>query len=372
MENTNTKWFAVSGIGFAIILLLFSMTQGFYGLRGNKNMDGILQVSMPRPVKDLILGFSLEGRNIVREIEAGIVSVTGLKNVDKKTAPNAAKIAADKAQKAKAAALAAARKRAQANEQRKKMFEARVVEQAERYRQSLIAEQIEATRVIQANQVEDIAPFKETKSTPPVTNTTSTDKMTSAEWKSLILTQPTKENIQKMITAFANGDIDLETYIEISETLIKDNSQDKRKMGAWALTSIYNRQAFTAAAHMVVDTDTTTQTTLNTYLYSYNSINTLAILDQILRGSDTVAATAAAQNITKAIQALQAQTSSGSSGGNSSGRNPGSATTVTQLSMSSFQRLIPTLKYLVQKNLNSLSQWAQSTLSQLQTATTTA
>jgi hypothetical protein len=356
MESTNTKWFA-AGFTMLIIMLLFSVTQFLHTAHNSTSLEDFLNVSMPRPVKEFILGFSLEGRTVIREIEAGISAIPELKKVDPKPKGSTTKAIADKGQKAKAAVST----RAQLNEQRRQAFQARVIEQAERYRQSLRTQSSPY-----ADYETEYNVYRDTKSQSGGDETSPDkekhDKKTAAEWKSLILSQPSEANVQKMMKALPAGEIDLETYLEISETLIKDNSQDKRRMGVWALTAVYKQEAFVLASHLVGDTDSATQKLLNDYMYNYNRSQTLGILDLVLKSQDTIAAAAAAQSITRAIQTLKSQQSSGSHTGG----------TVQQLSLNSYQRLIPTLKFVIAKNLNNLSQWAQNLLSQLQTGTTTA
>ncbi len=370
MGNGQLKWFA-SVIGVLIIVLLFSFTQTLRTTDGSKSFDEFLNVAMPRPIKEMILGFSLEGRSVIREIEAAVIGVPAA--LAKKPTANGTKAVVDKGQKTKvnAAMIAAAKARAQLNERRRRAFEARIIEQADRYRESLKAKAETDTYENYENEVgwkkQDAK--ANNQGNPEKDLKEETDKMTAAEWKSLILAQPTVANTQKMIKAISSGDIDVETYLEISETLIKDNSQEKRKMGIWALTSIYRQEAFVVAAHLATETDTATQKTLTDYMYNYNRAQTLGVFDQILKSQDAVAAAAAAQSISKAIQSIQASSGQDTNQRNGS-RNSGG--TVQQLTMGSYKRLIPTLQYVVSKNLNNLSQWAQTLISQLQTIATTA
>lgn len=370
MENRNTNLIAAF-LTMAVIMLLFSFTYTLKTTDGSKVIDDALTVSMPRPIKEMLLGFSLEGRSIFREIEASVAGAIA-KKVDKKPTGSSTKAIADKGKKpTNSAAQAAEKARAQINEQRRKAFQARVIEQAERYRETLRLKAEEQAytdlenelgwRTQELKNANQNSPEKEDKANP--------EKMTSAEWKSLILAQPTEANVQKMIKAVGTGDIEVDTYLEITETLIKDNSQEKRRMGVWALTSIYRQEAFTTAAHLAAETDTATKKLLTDYMYNYNRSQTLGIFDQVLKSSDTIAAAAAAESISKAIQNLQS-----SNGQSTTGRSGSRSTsgTVQQLTMSSYKRLIPTLQFVASKNLNNLSQWAQTLISQLQTITTTA
>lgn len=373
MENRNTTLIAAF-LTAAVIMVLFSFTYTLKTTDGSKVVDEALTVSMPRPIKEMLLGFSLEGRNIFREIEANVAGLTAAaKKTAKKPEANGTKAIADKGKKpVNPAQLAADKARAEINEQRRKAFQARVIEQAERYRESLrlkaeekayndLAEEF-GTRTQELKNQNNAGPDAQEPVNP--------DKKTSAEWKSLILAQPTEANVGKMIKAVNEGNIDIDTYLDISEALIKDNSQDKRRMGIWALTSVYRHEAFVTAAHLAAEGDASTKKLLTDYMYNYNRSQTLGVFDQVLKSSDTIAASAAAESISKAIQNLQSSTSQSTEKGRSGSRT--TSGTVQQLTMSSYKRLIPTLQFVVSKNLNNLSQWAQTLISQLQTIATTA
>ncbi len=374
MENNNIKWFA-AGAGMLIIMLLFSFTQTLNTAHNSKSLDDFLKVSMPRPIKEFILGFTLEGRQVIREVEAGMAINTIISKVPKKSTGSLTKALVDKGSKIKSYnnAIEAARKKSLINEQRRRQFQARVIEQAERYRQSLRIQTLSQNEYEQAENLWKNPKLQVETSPENQNKKEEVQKLTSAEWKSLILTQPNEANIQKLIKALTSGEIEQDTYLEISETLIKDNSQEKRRMGIWALTSVYNRYAFISSAHLVNETDATTQKTLNDYMYNYNRIQTLGILEEVLKSQDSVAAAAAAQSITKAIQNIKsASNTTQSSNERNSPRTGGIPQQVKQLTLTSYQRLIPTLKFVAENNLNNLSQWAQNLLSQLQTAATTA
>ena len=373
MESNNSKWIA-AGLSLSAIMLMFSVTQTLKTDPNAGFLDEILKVSMPRPIKEMLLGFSLEGRNIIREIDAGVFA-SPLKNIIGKPTGSATKAGVDKPAKAKTtAATAAAKARAQQNEQRRKAFEARVVEQAERYRQSLRAQAPSGTYYDYEAEYNLKKNSKSTNTGDTTTKEKEVDKKTAGEWKSLVLSQPTDAHIQEMVKALPLGEIELDTYLEITETLIKDNSQDKRQKGLVALSAVYRQEAFVMASHLATETDTATQKLLTDYMYNYNRTQTLGVLDSVLKSTDAIAAAAAAQSITKAIQNIQANNTSASQTGGTGGRANGSRSggTVQQLTISSYQRFIPTLKFVMAKNLNNLSQWAQNLLSQLQTGTTTA
>ncbi len=378
MENTDKKMMA-AGSGVLVIMLLFSFIQTLRTAQNGKTLDEFLAVSMPRPIKEMILGFSLEGRTVIRDIEGNVIGDLKVNKAEQKPKGSSTKAYADKGKKAKSPADAlAAQKKAQIYERRRKEFQARVIEQAERYRKSLNAQVVTAAYVEAETEYYAKQNTKKSDSVTPEDKDKKDkpEKMTSAEWRSLILTQPSQENMQKMIKALPAGEIELDTFLEISEALIKDNSQEKRRMGIWSLTSVYRQEAFIMSAHLAPDTDAASQKLLNEYLYNYNRAQTLIILEQVLKSADAVAAAAAAQAITKAIENIKSTTATGNTtaaiSDRGGGRTAGQPPQAQQLTLSSYQRLIPTLKFVAEKNLNNLSQWAQNLLSQLQSVKTIA
>lgn len=375
MENTNSKWFG-AGICALIIMSLFSMTQVFRVARAGGAIDEFLVVSMPRPLKEMLLGLSFEGRKIIREIEGDVEEK--VKKLDKtlsKPLNSGTKAMADKGGK-KANDQRRHNyysKQAQLHEMRRKAFQARVVEEAERYRRSLMAQRQQILEEQMTLDAVQAWAKKESQNAEPngQSNEENREGRSAAEWTSLILAQPTQENVGEMIKALAAGQIDVNTYLEISEKLIRDNSQEKKRLGIWALTSIHRREAFSLAAHLAVDADANSQGLLRDYLYSYNQAQRLSVFDQVLKSQDAVAAAAAAQAISRSITAIQSgNNNQASSGSRGNGSRNGSI--VQQLSLRSYQSLIPTLRFVSDKNLHNLSQWAQGLLSQLQTLSTTA
>lgn len=374
MENTNSKWFA-AGISMLIIMSLFSITQMLRVARAGGSIDEFLVVSMPRPIKEMLFGLSLEGRKVVREIEGDLDDK--LKRLNKtmsKPSKRGTQAAVDKGQRAnqqKRNTYFA--KQTQLHEMRRKAFQARVVEEAERYRRSLMAERQQSYEEQKTLEAFQAWAKKESQNAGPAgqKNEENRERRSSAEWMSLILAQPTQENVGEMIKALATGEIEVSTYLEISEKLIRDNSQEKKRLGIWALTSIYRREAFALAAHLAVDAEVNTQTLLRDYMFSYNQTQRLSVFEQVLKSQDAVAAAAAAQAISRSISAIQSGNPN-QAANNVRGSGSRNGTAVQQLSLRSYQSLVPTLRFVADKNLHNLSQWAHGLLSQLQTLSTTA
>ncbi len=386
MENSNSKWFA-SGLIIFLMMSLFSMTQMIQINRSGRSFDEFLVVAMPRPLKDLILGLSLEGRQIIREIEDEVLAATGNRAPKIRLAKkNGTKVVVDKggtpsknsAKKDQSGPFA---RIDSSQDLRRQAFQKRVIEEAERYRRSLMAQaETRAQEQLQLNsfQSDQRKNKNQAAGAPPESES---ETLTSAQWISLVLAQPTEANLGRMIRAMQKGEMEISTYLDITEKLIRDNSRDRKRLGVWALTSIYRREAFVAAAHLAAVSELSLQTLLQDYLFQYNQSQRLLVFDQVLRSQDPVAAAAAAQAITRSISAIQKEqgpnTESPAPSLNTSGRTgglrlAGNGGAQFQVSLKSYKTLIPTLRLVADRNLHNLSQWAQSLLSQLQTLSTTA
>jgi len=375
MERTVLKW--LSGvIGLLVIVMLFFFSQSMPSqTSGRKSFEEWMTVSMPRPIKEMISGFSLADRNVTRHFMTTAATGKGMPGFNKTLSnkPNSTKGAVDKERakaKAKAAAKAKNEKAWAEYRAREQAFRARIIAESEKYRKSLIEE---ANKQMQQDYEEYSEAFKKKQEKKTAggnskEETPKEEEMDPAAWKSLVLSQPNSENIQKMLKAFHEGKLDAQTYFEIVETLVRDNNEDRRKMGMWAMTSTFHAQAFTLASHLVVETTGETQTKLKDYMYGYNRSQTLSHLDQVLRGPDMVAAAAAADVITRAVEKLRA----GQSPITTERRSNRAVAQGQVLTLESYQRFVPTLQWLSANQGNTLSQWAQNILSQLRTTTTPA
>lgn len=363
MERTEFKWLA-GALGTVMVVMLFLFSSAWRSPSSRNPLEDWLTVSMPRPIKEMILGFSLSGRNIKRELELVAQAKKTADNKNAKKNDSGTKAAVDKGSAKKTAQQKA---QAEARRRQELAFRARIIEESERYRRRLLqaqynqAEEQNYARAQQANTTKNA-------NTNQTEKEKEEEKMDAAAWKSLVLAQPTVENVQKMIQAFQSGELEAQAYYEIVESLVKDNSEDKRKMGLWALTSSVHVKGFTLASHLVSEVDSTSQQKLNDYLYSYNNTRSLTVLDQVLRSSDAVATAAAASVISQAIDKLKAGQSVASQDVRA-GRTQSQSQTLT---LDSYQKLIPTLQWLITKTGSTLSQWAQNLLSQLRSNTSPA
>lgn len=355
---------------FGIFLILRPTESSF----NQQKMEEIFVVNMPRPVKEFLMGFSLEGRRVLREMEdmnvgAAPAAKTGLA---KKDAKNGTKAQADKKKTPEEKAKEAQRRQAYLQKQaQERAFRVRIIQESERYRKDLVRRELEKLQKESYEIEQYAAQFKDSNKAPEKFEADAQEekeKMTAAQWKSLILSSPTKENVQKMVEAFHKKEIDLDPYLQIVETLIRDNSEEKKKLGVWALSASLSVESFTLAVKAQSVVNSALQKTLKDYLFSYNRPQGLGFLDAALKSTESDVRTVAAEMITKAVDAIKAgqPVFSSSTGRGSRGESSSS------ISLNSYRRLVPTLQWLVSNPNSGLTQWAQTLLSQLQSTSTPA
>ena len=181
----------------------------------------------------------------------------------------------------------------------------------------------------------------------------------------MILSQPTRENAALFAEAFQKGEVDLASYNEVAELLMKDNAENKKTLGAWILTAATSLESFKLANQYKSRISAEGQTILSEYIYNYARPQALPVLEQVLRSVETELKTVAADVISKGVEKLK----SANTANNQPVRiNRGNS----NQSLSNYRRLVPTLQWLVSNPSSGLTQWAQGMLSQLQTSITPA
>lgn len=353
---------------FGVFLILKPENPAYY----DKKIQEIFTVNMPRPVKEFFASFSLNDRNVIRILENPEV-----KKDDKSKKlgfKDGTQAAVDKKKTAEEKRRQEYRRQQYLQKQaQEREFRIRVVRESERYRRELIKQELNKISQLE-NTLEQAFNYVSQKKSANNTNDSqkneSSDEevLTADQWKSLMLSQPTRENAFKLVEALQKNEIDIASYIEISELLIKDNSEDKKKLGVWILTASNSVDSFKLASKLMPTVDTENQKILNDYLYSYSRPQSLSVLEQILRSSDAELKTLAADVISKGFESVRTDTQANqnSNRGIRNQASPGNT------SISNFRRLVPTLQWLVSNPNSGLSQWAQGLLSQLQSSATPA
>lgn len=283
MGNTNRY---ISGMFLAFSIIIFG---GFYFFHGNlrtirKNAEFDLSYSMPRPKGSLYnFIFGLEGREIERkEINpfkdklAAAKNKTGVAGVRK----DLPKIDAKKVAPAKPA-VAAVQKKAEVKvnivsaEPQKPLTSGRTAEEA----------------------------VPSGGLTPPVTTVSQghgeakkeNDTLSAAQWRALVLGQPTKENVMKLISAFNNKEVEPTTLYLIMNDLMQSSNPETQGLGLMIGQNIPSLKSFSIVSDNYEKLDATTKKNADAYLMSYMQGSKLAILALALQSTDTQVVARAAQ-----------------------------------------------------------------------------
>lgn len=190
---------------------------------------------------------------------------------------------------------------------------------------------------------------------------TDVNKNSADQWRALLNAQPTKENVDKMVAAFAAGELDSASFYSIVGDLLKNNKSETQKMGVYALSSSgYKAQAFALASEYYEQLGSEAQTAAHTYLVSYATKGYLTILQGALQSSKASVVEVAAQVVIEGYQAAKA--------GNTTTPPRASRGDEVASSVSGYSKFVPIFQSLAQSGDATIAQLANSALSQIQTS----
>lgn len=193
------------------------------------------------------------------------------------------------------------------------------------------------------------------------TDATDTNKNSADQWRALLNAQPTKENVDKMVAAFAAGELDSASFYSIVGDLLKNNKAETQKMGVYALSSSgYKAPAFALASEYYEQLSSEAQSAAHTYLVSYATKGYLTILQGALHSSKASVVEVAAQVVIEGYQAAKS--------GNTSTPPRASRGDEVASSLSGYAKFVPIFQTLAQSGDAEIAQLANSALSQIQTS----
>jgi hypothetical protein len=349
MENTNKY---ISGMILAAAAIVFG---GFTFLRGAvrtyNQIDPDISYSMPRPKGALYtLLFGLEGREVqYQEVDpfankaAG--SAAGAKDSLRKDGKNAAKIDPKKAAKnAKAGTPTAAPKKPEV-------------------KVNVVSAPPKDPLLGSADGVnpETVAPGAAGQAAADAANNTTKpadNTLSAAQWRALILGQPTKENIAKLVEAFNRKEVDVNTLYLIENDLMQSSNTDTQAAGLLLAQDVPSLKSFSVVADNYDKLSTGNKTTADSYLATYMQPSRLSILALALKSSDTVVASRAAQVMVTGLQQVK--------NGTTPNQPRAGRGVVASGKTNAYSQFIPILQQLSQSGDTSLAGLAQSALSQIQ------
>lgn len=197
------------------------------------------------------------------------------------------------------------------------------------------------------------------------TSAQDTNKVSSAQWRDLLLSSPTVENADKFLAAYKKGEVDAGSFYAISDELLSNADKNRQQAGLQILSKEYSAESFEIMAkhYSSASTPTDLKSGLSTAIQSYGQSSRISILSKSLASSDEVVAEVATE-VLSSVVALQGTTQTqGDRGGI---RSPGSS---SQIDKSTWQNLLPSLQRLAASTNTGLAERAQSLIDSIQSLT---
>lgn len=329
------------------VALVAVMVGGIYSLfkapQDPRKMDAEIVYEMPRPKHFSGSGFDLDGR----EIDRNYINPFNKKKADAKAQADAK--AAQPAPAAAAAKKATAKKK---TEDKKNGMEVNIVNNGPEG--STLSPDSGSSSGRTSAPVQQSGPVQTAKS-----NETTTDKQktSAAEWKNLLESQPTSENLAKLIQAYMKGDVDQAAYSSIVVGLLNSDKADVQMLGLDAANYAFNVTVFSTVAKKYDSYTGEVKTQAHSYLLSYAAGTRLSILNAALKSSDSEVVLTAAEIVLAGYN----QAKNGGTGGTRPGRGEGTS------SLTYYAQFVPVFQTLSQSNDADVASAAQSALNQLQT-----
>lgn len=188
--------------------------------------------------------------------------------------------------------------------------------------------------------------------------------ITGDQWRSLLSSQPTKENVNKLLAAYMGGTVDASTFYQIVTDLLKNNKSDTQALGLYAVNYVYSGQSFAVVAVNYDQLTSENQSTAHTYLLGYATAARLAALTSALSSSTAEVVETALQVVISGYQSAKAGSTTVTASDRSRGNSATSSNTVSDYTNTD---LVKELKALAKSSDSSIASLASSALNQIQT-----
>lgn len=186
---------------------------------------------------------------------------------------------------------------------------------------------------------------------------TDKDKMSAAQWRSLVLGQPTKENVNKMVVAYMDKDLTDAEFYGIVNDLLKNSNTETQSLGLSAASSFYSSTAFSTVASNYKTLTTENQTTAMAYMLGFANAGRLAALASSLKSTNAEVVSLAAEVVVKGYNSAKSGTVT------SSNRTRGDAFANALTNYDQFREIFKTLS---ESSNSEIASTASSALSQIQ------
>lgn len=235
----------------AVLVLAIAFGYGVYKVLGA--MKGQPQLSdesityvMPRPESEVSTDWDLADREIERTFENPFEAKEKAAQADVDT---------QKQKKMPASVVDNKKKTKKSSQSRKSKTDIKVVNSEDSISenmkdQSVTQEQTDEAQPEDGNFEEELRQQKQKNS---ANNQPKPEKenLLPEQWKSLLLSQPTPENMQKLIKAFESGDIDATAYYEVLGALLKSSSSNAQAVGLQGAKAFPTGKSFILVAQNI-------------------------------------------------------------------------------------------------------------------------
>jgi len=120
------------------------------------------------------------------------------------------------------------------------------------------------------------------------------------QWRSLLLGQPTKENVAKLMSAYIAQEVDDATYYAVVSDLLHENKPEVQDLGLYAAGSFFSATSFSVVAKAFDQMNPDVQVRAQKYLMSYSVGRRSNLLLVVLNENNAVVIDLATQVILKA------------------------------------------------------------------------
>ncbi|WP_413586382.1 hypothetical protein [Bdellovibrio sp. HCB274] len=148
---------------------------------------------------------------------------------------------------------------------------------------------------------------------PGAADKSKTDKdkksMTADQWRSLVLGQPTKENVNKMVVAYMDAELTDGEFYGIVKELLQNSNAETQSLGLSAASSFYTAPAFNVVASSYDTFGSDMQTKAMAYMLGYANAGRLGALASSLKSSNVEVVKLAAEIVVKGYNSAKEGTS---------------------------------------------------------------
>jgi hypothetical protein len=193
--------------------------------------------------------------------------------------------------------------------------------------------------------------------------------LSAAQWRSLLQTNPTAQNVSKFIRAKQSGKLDSNTYYQIVHELLVDSAEDRRKAALAILDADVSAPTFVFMVTQLQQAPAEAQTALKSRIDSYSDAAKIFVLARVMNSSSETAVLEAATSRVAAALAIFKNSTMNTAQGHSSQTN-GTKTVRAMagagLTVQHFASFIPSLQRLSKNADGTVSSRASQLLTDIQ------